>query len=242
MPLPPGQTTLGTIRATVRQRADMVNSQFVTDAELNGWINASAYELFDLLISQYGDDYFIAAPVTFVTDGQAQLYGLPNDFYKLAGVDLQIDAGSDQWVNVPKFNFADRNRMTSVSVVGPMYKGVMSYRLQDSNIWLTPLPQSGQTVRLWYVPRDTILVGDDDVLDGISGWEEYVIIDCVIKCLQKEESDTSAFMMQKSAIINRIESVASNRDIGNPQTVVDSQRANNGNINTPYGPWTYEGW
>ena len=55
--LTPGQTTLGNIRATVRQRADMVNTQFVTDAELNGYISASYFELYDIIIQKFGDDY-----------------------------------------------------------------------------------------------------------------------------------------------------------------------------------------
>ena len=47
--------TLTQLIAAVRQRADFVNSQFVTDAELTSYINQSYFELYDLLIQKYGD-------------------------------------------------------------------------------------------------------------------------------------------------------------------------------------------
>src|ERR1700738_1086535 len=74
----PGQTSLGTIRATVRQRTDKVNSQFVTDAELNGWINTSTQELYDLLIGAYGEEYFFTVPYFITTDGSNDKYNLPD--------------------------------------------------------------------------------------------------------------------------------------------------------------------
>lgn len=215
----------------------MVNSQFITDAEFTNWINISSYELFDELITHYGDDYFLADPFVIITDGVNQFYALPNDFYKLVGVDLSVNASQGQWINVPKFNFADRNRYTQVAVTGPTYRQVMTYRLAGSTLWLNPLPQAGQTLQIWYIPRDTNMVADTDVFDGISGWEEYVIVDVSIKALQKEESDVSALMAQKQAILTRIAQVAGNRDAANPSTVVDSQRANGGEFLPGLGYW-----
>jgi len=79
MALLPGQTTLGTIRTTVRQRTDKVNSQFVTDPELNGYINSSIQELYDLLIGAYGEDYFSQIPPFLITtDGVNDKYSLPD--------------------------------------------------------------------------------------------------------------------------------------------------------------------
>jgi hypothetical protein len=99
----------------------------------------------------------------------------------------------------------------------------MRYRLNGNNLWLTPIPTAGQLMQLWYVPSMTQLAADNDTLSTPSGWDEYVIIDAAIKCLQKEESDTSVLMNQKMAIIQRIEAAAENRDAGNPQTVCDTQ-------------------
>src|SRR5437016_1425591 len=105
--MPPGTTTLATVRTAVRQRTEMVNSQFVTDAELNSYINASYYELYDLLVQKFGDDYFVATAYLFTADGVADSYTLPSDFYKGLGLDIAIDALN--WASVRRFNMGERN-------------------------------------------------------------------------------------------------------------------------------------
>ena len=91
------------LRNAVRQRADIVNStQFYTDEELNSYINQSAFELYDLLIQKYGDNYYVKTPAyDFFTDGTSEFYPLPSDFYKLLGVDLFLSNSADSRVTVP---------------------------------------------------------------------------------------------------------------------------------------------
>ena len=93
------------------------------------------------------------------------------------------------------------------------------YRIVDGNINFIPQPQSGQSVRLWYVPRLRQLVLDTDIADGVNGWLEYVIVDAAIKALQKEESDVSVLMAQKAGLLERIKAAGSNRDAGMPETI-----------------------
>lgn len=223
--------TLAQLRTLAQQESDMVNTTFITDAEWTSYINQSYFELYDLLVQKYGDDYF-ATHVEFSTDGTTQLYPLPNGtlysaalaFYKLLGVDLNLAPGTDSsWVTIRRFNMADRNRY-SVPNFQSFY-GVtnLRYKLEGSNIWLTPTPTSGQQIRLWYVPRLTPLSGESDTCDGISGWTEYIVVDAAIKAKDKEESDTSVLLARKGALIQRIESAAENRDAANPATVSDNQ-------------------
>ena len=74
---------------------------------------------------------------------------------------------------------------------------------------------------MWYIPRCPELVADDDEFNGISGWEEYVIVDVAIKMLQKEESDTSVLAAQKANLKKRIEQMSSDRDTGIAETITD---------------------
>lgn len=240
--MPPGVTTLGSIRAQVRQRADMVNSLFVAEDELTGYINASYFELYDLLITHFGENYAVAAPFSVVTDGTNDQYALPAAFYKLLGVDIQLDQSPQGWGTVKPFNFADRNRYTipNTAVFYGMF--VLRYRINGNNLWLTPLPTANQSLRIWYVPRLITLVSDSDTVDGVSGWEEYIIIDAAIKCLQKEESDVSVLMAQKQAMLQRVNDTAANRDVGSPATVVDSQSIGAGSNDGNGAPWGWSGW
>lgn len=144
------EMTLAELRAAVRQRADMVNSEFVSDDELSGYINNSLYSLYDLLVTTYGEDYF-AKEVEVVTDG-SEFIDLPADFYKLLGVDVVVSG--DQRVTLRQFNRMERNRSSwlgGVRVASPWYN--VRYRLRAGKLWLTPTPSTGQTLRLIYVPR-----------------------------------------------------------------------------------------
>jgi hypothetical protein len=220
VPTNTGNMSLGQVRLLSQQRADRVNSNFVTLPEWNTYINQSYFELYDLLVTEY-EDYYVTTPYTFATDGNAQ-YTLPTDFYKLLGVDIGMGNSNDAFVTVKKFDFISRNRYVFPNITST-YLGVfnLQYRLMGNTIFFIPTPAGGQTIRLWYVPRMTELLQDSDMLDGISGWTEYVVVEAAIKALQKEESDVSALMAQKQGLIKRIQDAAMNRDAGQGDTISD---------------------
>ena len=249
VPTPTGEMCLSQIRLAAMQRADRVNSNFVTTAEWRNYINQSMFELYDLLITTY-EDYYVATPIQFTANGSTFIYDLPNGsntflnaltlatftpkpFYKLKGVDLALNSASNAYVTVNKFNFADRNRFVYPNTSSTIY-GVfnMAYRLLGNKIEFIPTPSGGQSIRLWYIPRLTELLQDTDTTDvGISGWVEYVVVKAAYYALTKEESDTSSLVMQLGALQKRIEESASNRDAGMPDTISESRR----------GPWG-SGW
>jgi hypothetical protein len=229
--------TLLSIRTTIQQRADMVGSTFITDAEWNGYINASARELYGLLVQKYGESYFVQIPPYLITtDGSSDYYPLPSDFFKLMGVDLQYNNSPNGFVTLKPFMMADRNRywMTNLQAVYGRLTN-LKYRVMGNRISFVPRAAAGQTIRLIYVPRVTELKLDTDVLDGVCGWEEYVVADVAIKALAKEESDTTVFERAKLALLARIESEAANRDAGSPETVQDTAYQDYG-YGGGYGP------
>lgn len=216
--------TLAELRTQIRQRADMEHSEFISDAELDAWIGASLHELYGLLVQSFGDNYYVADPHEFSTDGSTS-YALPDDCFKLLGVDLYQGG---RWRSLRPFNFAERNRRHLVSTP--------RYQLRGNRIALEPAA-SGQQLRLWYVPRLDVPTEDEDTVDGVNGWEEYVVVDCVIKAHQKEESDPSVAMAQKAALVRRIESEAANRDAGTPMRVSDVTGGFSGYGADPYADW-----
>lgn len=218
--------TLTQLRTEVRRRADMENTQFVTDAELTNYINNSYAELYDLLISKY-EDYFMADPVQFTLSGTTTTYTLPSDFYKLRGIDTQ-DGGGSPWSPVDRFNFEDRN----ASVVPNLYSGVeVMYRLAGGKIRFTPEDACAGTYRLWYIPRFTPLVNNSDVLSDVMDFDEYIIVDAARKCLVKEESDTTEMNVAKNNLTTRILAMAANRDSNRPETITD--------VTSPRSSWIW---
>ena len=53
----------------VRQRADMEDNYFVSDIEVQTYINAAIAELHDLLIQTYGQDYYVSSNTFTTTAG-----------------------------------------------------------------------------------------------------------------------------------------------------------------------------
>ena len=141
--------TLPEIREAVRQRADMVNSEFVSDAELSGYVNQSLFALYDLLVTTYGEDYFVEE-ASAVTDG-GEFVELPRDFYKLLGVDLLV-SGAQGRVTLRQFTRMERNRASLPGVYLDPWTS-LRYRLRAGKLWLTPYPTTGQQLRVMYVPR-----------------------------------------------------------------------------------------
>jgi hypothetical protein len=245
-----GEMTLGEIRQRSQEKADRVNSKFLSTAEWNYNINNSLFELYDILIDAY-EDQFLSPPYMFSTNGSTSAFPLPDGvttftnnftnvveaappFYKLWGVDLAANTSPTGWVTMNKYNPLDRNKYFYPNSQSTIY-GVFNaqYRVLGNNIEFIPIPSGNQYIRIRYFPRLTMLLADNDLTTaGVSGWLEYVIVDAAIKALMKEESDVSVLMQQKDMLKKRIEAGAKNRDAGRPDTIQDTRSGGTGGWNT----------
>lgn len=298
------QASLGNLRLAAQERADLETNSAVSTEAWNQLITQSYKELYDMLISAYGNDYYIANVYQFTTTN-TQSYALPDGtssyldtigsvapkFYKLLGVDLQYSGSPNGWLTLRNYNMIDRNKyaMPNTQTTWAGYTN-LRYKLQGNSLYLTPTPQTGQTVQVWYAPAPTNLqyrlqgsntvsstvsfsdtvglsvgmnitgpgipssttlasVGtgsafisqnataantnaifsmwtDSTLIEGISGWEEYIIVDAAIKAKVKLEEDPSALMAAKLELKQRIEAMAEGRDAGQAFHVSDVLGAN----------------
>lgn len=244
----PGEMSLGELRLRSQQTADRVNSQFVTTSEWNAFLRLSLYELYDLLITVYEDLY--VAPFAFITtNGTIQNYALPDGvtnyfggsfnnpnisfgqpapaFYKLVGVDLGVNTSNNAFVTLNRYDYIDRNAYVypnSTSTIYGVYN--MRYRAMGNNINFIPTPSGNQQIRLTYAPRLKGLLSDTDLTTiGNSGWLRYSIVRAAKYALDKEEgSDTSKLDQEILFLKTRIEQSASNRDIGQPDTISETRK------------------
>lgn len=237
-PCLPGQINLGYLRYMAQLRADKLNSLYLTTDEWNFNINQSANELYDLLVDKYGEDYFLAPALQIPLSGSSS-YPLPNGanysgapaLYKLNGIDANVSGAATGpnagWTPLARANWSDRDRYTSwpgqAGALNNIYQ--ISYRTMGNNLFLFPCNEN-MLIQLWYVPMLTQMLADTDMLPfSISGWSEFVIIDAAMKAMIKEESfdKWNALAGTKSAIIERIEVTASNRDVGQPNSVSNTR-------------------
>ena len=117
------QVSLADLILRCRQRADMINTQFVTDSEITSYLNESLGELYDLIVQNAGQEFFLrrawieetppANPPDasfngyMVRDAQDGTYAvLPPDFYRLLGVEAHFGDGIP-WLMRP-YTFTQR--------------------------------------------------------------------------------------------------------------------------------------
>ena len=219
--MPNNTTTLAQLIVRVRQRADMVGSAFVSDAEVVDYINVAMAEIHDLLVTKY-EDYYVST-TTYTLPG-SNPGTLPATFYKALGVDL--DAGGVSY-RLKRYSFQDRNMYNSPGVVAARIADTR-YNVQGNQIKFIPDPTMSGTVTLHYVPEAQRFSSGSTSATIVSlapavanGYEEYVVVDAAIKCLLKEESDTQPPMIYKEQLRKRIESAAGNRDAGESYRISD---------------------
>jgi len=292
-----GIVTVQDLINQIREESDMQYSGFVSDLAIATHINNSGKELYDILVTSYGDNYFLAPPANFNTDNIRDRFPLPDGvlpfnhgdqtpfiappFFKLAGVDLQLGATPQSYVTLRMFPLNERNKFSVPNFASFYGFTNIRYSLYGMNeIWFTPLPAAGLTLRLRYVPRMPNIVSSfvvngaigtptltttdllspqvnqnifgpgipantiiaaipspgtltlsqnltapvvnqvvqvfsyTQTMDWVNGWEEYIVVDCAIKMLGKEESDVTVLGGRKAALLGRIQGVAANRDQG----------------------------
>jgi len=225
--------TLGELITQIRNRCDLNSSEFITDDEMAGYINFSLGELYGLLVNSFGGDYFATSIVkNIAANGTALTTDLPDDLYKVLGIDLQISPSpSTNRITLQPYNFNERNRANSSNMSGyaTQYTTNYRYRLFNQTLQIQPPAAGALELLVWYVPVapqfDVTLPLDLEQTfqnnSNLNNWLEYVIVDVSIKCKAKEETDASLFVRAKALLTERIRNESQNRDIGTPPSVSD---------------------
>lgn len=208
--------SVSSIIEDAKQRCDQVNRNFITSSVWLKWANDAYRELYDLLLSAYGEDYYVTSTALNVTNGTS--VALPSDFYKLRGLD------DSSGIPLRPYNFNERN---SRSLGTRRYNGsLVRYRLQGNSLYFTPSSNANGSYTLWYVPLPASFSQEsDNTIDGINGFELFIVHDLCINAAIKEETDPTPFQMKKQEIKDRIEAMAKNRDLSNPGRIIDVSAA-----------------
>ncbi len=221
--------TLQQLMDRCRQRADMVNSGFVTDSEIINWINVYKREYDDLLTRTFGADYS-ATSTTFSATANTGSYSLSaltgGTFYKLQGLDIKDNSSPSGWRDARAFNFHDRNKVFVPTTILPIQtNGDIRYRVWGNSLILRPIPSATINMQIWWTPQTISMSLTTDSFDDINGWSELIVLDAAIAMKDKEETDTSVLQADRQRMAARITEMAPNRDAGDPHTVSDVRTA-----------------
>lgn len=224
--------TLLELRNRIRQRTDNEHSgsEFVTDAELTQLINKSRNELFGILV-QAGLHSTPESETTITQDGSAA-YALPDDMFAIQAVFHDYGTGAPRRLS----RHDHRVRASTQSYAHSTTYRVKGYRT-DAQIEFNPRADNGDYIVV-YVAAPTDLSADGDTVDGILGWEEYIVLDVSVDVMMKEGVPgemIDRMLAMKNEMAARIKREANMRDLSENHTVADVRMRNVGSLIDEFG-------
>ena len=212
--------TVSELITLIRERSNTERSNFVTDDEIIRLIDQAYTKLYDLIVSKF-ENYYLDEH-SFTTDGTNQFYDLPATFYKMVGLDqLQNTSGSgDNALTVRPFNFNERNRYNNI-LFAVTAAAFYRYLIQGSKIKILPQPDAGIQFKMWFVPAPPRITTTSQSIDGIAGWEEVVTLTAAIQIMNKQELDATALKREQAEALDRVITMATERDAALPERVTD---------------------
>lgn len=234
--------TLSQLRTDVVNQADLVAvgaDTFITTTELNRWIIQSSRGFFGRFFRGASERRFEDEHSFSTVDGTTQ-YSLPADFFEL----YQAQATRDGYtVPIYPAGADELARGDNDGLDGTQPR----YRVVGNTIELTPTPDTVYTVELRYCPNTVAfdsggsaqadLSADTDYLDGVNGWEQWIVWDVCVKATLKQEQDPSGFQALKQELEAQINREKRRRDRG-PKVVRQVFREQMyGSRRGPWGDW-----
>lgn len=205
--------TVTQLTTAVRRRADLENDTHVADAEIYEWLSTYYAELYDILVSS-GLHYFETS-YSFASNGGSS-YALPADFYAMLRLDYVLSAETN--VELKEIGLRELHHVSGTSARAAFY------RVVGENLILYPQPPSGHNYVLKYIPAPIKLEAGATEVDGISGWEDYLVTGAVLTAHSKREND-AAVAIAKDRLKDlraRITQNAQNRAIASATSLVES--------------------
>lgn len=212
--------------------ADAVGDEHATGAAnvyVNALIDQSAALLQDMLAARDPDRYLVRATIT-TTAGTLE-YTLPAAFKKIVRVDWRPTSGARY--RLEPYEITDMHEGDVLTDAYPMqaryrvlYSGTDGTGVRLVFDRQPPLP----TVEVWYVAAPTVFASDAATIDGVSGWESWIVWDVVASLQIRAQEDPSAAMAERARIEAQIKASASSRDAGRPKRVSDTRRGGQSRI------------
>lgn len=232
----------------VRERVDMVDSQFVTSAEMQRFLEAAWQELYSIMVAS-GEDLFIrrarisgSAVDPLVTENGDLLVTENGDVIIVGGV-----VATSSYINMPAqikalrlVRHVDGARLRKATLHDyeslldsrrsskPLYYRIdMDPRNEFVRLELLPSPDRSYDFDIYYVPALSLkeFLNSSYASIPVRGWDEYLVLTAGAKCKDKEESDIGNMMKERDILIERIRADLVPFDKSEPDVVVQMSGA-----------------
>ena len=180
---------LSQLRDEVRQKADIENDGISL--------------LQSLLVDGTDGQLFAKNAPNLVQLGDYS-YQLPTDFSQLVSVDIRYQGHYIRSFAADPQDYAHLTDLTETGYAS-ISRHFLRWNMSLGRPELFVFPaRSVSDIAVQYIPAAPTLSLDSDVLGWPDFWNQWVVLDAAIQCLNKEESITSALSMEKEKVERRI--------------------------------------
>ena len=221
--------TLVQLRTEVRQAAGKENSKHVTDAEIDREINRAIAAWWDKLLD-YNQDHWIRAAIEISVAAGDTGKSLATNTTAIQGAVLdvlavEVEFGDKVYKICPLDDWEMRHELLN-RTTGWQEGGEIYYLLgRDCDLELAlewyPQPTANHCVVVHFLHGAPELTLDSDVLNGINGWEEWVVWQAASYCLNKEESNWAYAIQRRNEVEQRMAKAGPTRDKNKARRVRD---------------------
>lgn len=194
--------TIAQLVADVRFRSDTEGlTQRHTDAAIGRLINESWQAMREFLVD-HGEPCYLKQATGNLTAGALAgtsfgALSIPTDAIRVFGIDVSVGG---TYLSLEPLPFAARNDASTPGVPQSFFVynvGTESgATVTAGKIALFPAPDTAYAYSLWYLPAwvDIDVVSFPAyVFDGMAGWEQFVVWDCVVKIAARDDDMRNTF-------------------------------------------------
>lgn len=198
-----------------------VDSDSVSDLELNQYINESYHELYDFITVADEAKLFTVNATNPPYLGEHAFY-LPGDFYRLVGLHVYVNNHYRPAIPADPSEYAELAATSAASGQDAVYRYFVRWDINTGErfVFVFPVPaENALAITYWPQPKELSL--DSDSLDNPASWLEFVMVAAAIKMLNKVERDATALLLAKRQLEKRITKAVYASDFSYPRVIRD---------------------
>lgn len=177
---------------------------YVTDETMTRWVNQSNRRLGDMVRDALGEDYGSATQTISVVAGTSA-YGLDSAYIRTLDMFSLLNGRRVEVARAPIDAYGSQGRGSEG----------FGYNIIGGSVVFSPTPDYAVSVYHRYLPNlfafnnsGTAILdlsSDSDYLDGVNGWEEWVVLDCCCKHASTEDKEPpNGVLREKKEIEDQI--------------------------------------
>lgn len=207
------QRDISELMTEIREKADIQNTEFVSDDELVRYIN-SAWRYANAKLTESYEDWNVSS-YDFTTVSGTRDYALPADFVRLRKVFYVRDLGTSSEREFPlrRVNWQETDNYVRYD------NKPNRFMLRGSNIRLFPLVNAAHDYRIYYSAAPATVTALSTNIDFQYGIDRFIIWDAVVACKIKDDLDAAEAMAERNMALQDMIGAAETRDASEPTYV-----------------------